>query len=106
MRQGSARASGDALRAGCSTQAQLPFDLQLRRFAIVSDEGGRMIQADTLRKVMRTHLDGLGLMNLHFYGCTALEIMTITGHQVEQMVKLYTNKSEQKKLATSSRQKA
>jgi len=65
-----------------------------------------MIQADTLRKVMRTHLDGLGLMNLHFYGCTALEIMTITGHQVEQMVKLYTNKSEQKKLATSSRQKA
>jgi len=69
-------------------------------------KGGRMIQADTLRKVMRTHLDGLGLMNLHFYGCTALEIMTITGHQVEQMVKLYTNKSEQKKLATSRRQKA
>jgi integrase len=98
--------------------APLRSYLSTRNFVgllFVSDEEGRMIQADTLRKVMRAHLDGLGLTDLHFHGlrhstatalaeagCTALEIMAITGHQTEQMVKLYTKKVEQKKLATSA----
>ena len=61
------------------------------------------MKADTLRKDAARHLDRLGLTDLHFHGlrhttatalaeagCTSREIMAITGHQTEQMVKLYT----------------
>jgi integrase len=81
----------------------------------VADTEGKPILPDTLRKAMRSHLDKLGLSNLHFHGlrhttatalaeagCTPFEIMAITGHQTEQMVKLYTKKVEQKRLATSA----
>jgi integrase len=80
---------------------------------LVTDETGKAIKADRLRKDLRAHLDALGLTDLHFHGlrhttATALaeagasshEIMAITGHQTEQMVKLYTSKVRQKKLAT------
>ena len=81
----------------------------------ITDAKGRAIKPDTLRKELRAHLDRLGLPDLHFHGlrhttATALaeagasshEIMAITGHQTEQMVKHYTKGVEQKKLATSA----
>jgi integrase len=81
----------------------------------VADDEGKPIRPDTLRKAMRAQLDKLGLDNLHFHGlrhttATALaeggassqEIMAITGHLTEQMVRVYTKKVEQRKLATSA----
>lgn len=86
-----------------------------RGLLFVSDDRGTPINADTLRKSMRAQLDSLGLKNLHYHGlrhstatalaqagCSAHEIMAITGHQTDQMVRVYTKKVEQKKLATSA----
>lgn len=78
----------------------------------VSDERGQPIKTDTFRKEFRAHLDSLGLNDLHFHGlrhttATALaesgatdrEIMSITGHLTEQMVRRYTHAAEQKRMA-------
>jgi integrase len=124
IRQGRPEAKRGKGRRGPVVTLYVPAVAPLRAYLanrlfagllFVSDADGRAIKADTLRKTMRTHLDKLGLTNLHFHGlrhttatafaeagCSTLEIMAITGHQTEQMVKLYTKRVEQKKLATSA----
>jgi integrase len=124
VRQGRPEAKRGKGRRGPVVTLYVPAAAPLRAYParriftgllFVSDAKGKPVRADELRKTMRAHLDSLGLYNLHFHGlrhstatalaeagCTALEIMAITGHQTEQMVKLYTKRVEQKKLATSA----
>jgi integrase len=122
IRQGRPEATRGKGRRGPIVTLYIPAAAPLRRYLetctfagllFVTDETGKAIKADRLRKDLRAHLDALGLTDLHFHGlrhttATALaeagasshEIMAITGHQTEQMVKLYTSKVRQKKLAT------
>jgi integrase len=127
IRQGRPEARRGKGRRGPVVTLYVPAAAPLRAYLssctftgllFVADEQGRAIKADTLRKALRAHLDSMGLTNLHFHGLrhttatalaeagsTTLEIMAITGHQTEQMVKVYTKRVEQKKLATSAVQK-
>ncbi|PZM90592.1 MAG: hypothetical protein DIU79_13865 [Actinobacteria bacterium] len=85
---------------------------QFTGLLFVADEQGRPIEPDHFRKAFRAHLDSLGLRDYHFHGlrhttATALaesgatdrEIMSITGHLTEQMVRRYTHSAEQKRMA-------
>lgn len=124
IRQGRPEAKRGKGRRGPVVTLYVPAAAPLRAYLasrtftgllFVADKDGQPIKADTLRKTMRTHLDKLGLSNLHFHGlrhtaatalaeagCTSHEIMAITGHRTEQMVKVYTEKVDQKKLAASA----
>jgi integrase len=74
----------------------------------VTDESGKPIPPTFFRHSLRTHLDALGLTNLHFHGlrhttATALaelgapdaEIQAYLGHQTRQMAERYTKKANQ-----------
>src|SRR5262245_60753410 len=124
IRQGRPEARRGKGRRGPVVTLYVPAAAPLRAYLsrrtfnglmFVADADGKPIQPDTLRKAVRAHLDNLGLYDLHFHGlrhttataladagCTSFEIMAITGHQTEQMVKLYTKKVEQKRLARSA----
>jgi integrase len=127
IRQGRPEAKRGKGRKGPVVTLYVPAAEPLRKYLasrtffgllFVADRDGQPIKADTLRKTMRAHLDRLGLSNLHFHGlrhtaATALaeagstshEIMEITGHRTEQMVKTYTAKVQQRKLAVSATRK-
>jgi integrase len=124
IRQGRPEAKRGKGRKGRVVTLYVPAAAPLRAYLatcsfpgllFVTDAKGRAIKADTLRKELRTHLDKLGLRDLRFHGlrhttaaalaeagASSHEIMAITGHQTEQMVKLYTKGAEQKRLATSA----
>ncbi|WP_024276025.1 tyrosine-type recombinase/integrase [Hyphomicrobium sp. 802] len=66
-------------------------------------------------KQFRAHLDGIGLQHLNFHGlrhktatelaesdATDAEIMAVTGHSTTAMVRKYTRRARQKKLAASA----
>jgi integrase len=84
----------------------------------VTDAEGRQIEPTHFRNTLRSHLDGLGLANLHFHGlrhttATALaelggsdaEIQALLGHRTRQMAARYTKKARQKRLAASAVEK-
>jgi integrase len=124
IRQGRPEAKRGKGRRGPVVTLYVPAAAPLRAYLnrrtltglmFVADGDGKPIRPDTLRKAMRAHLDSIGLYDLHFHGlrhttatalaeagCSPHEIMAITGHQTEQMVKLYTRKVEQKRLAASA----
>lgn len=121
VRQGRPEAKRGKGRKGPIVQLYIPASGPLRAYLsalpkygplMVARGDGTALTADALRKAMRAHLDGIGLPDLHFHGlrhttATALaeagastvEIQSITGHQTEQMVKRYTRRAEQKRLA-------
>ncbi len=124
VRQGRPEAKRGKGRKGPVVQLYIPAAQPLlaylnvteaRGLLFVCDDLGRPVRADRLRHEIRAHLDSLQLTDLHFHGlrhttATALaeagastqEIMAITGHQTEQMVKVYTKRVEQKRLAGSA----
>jgi integrase len=84
----------------------------------VTDDEGRPIDPTRFRHTLRTHLDSLGLSDLHFHGlrhttATALadlggseaEIQALLGLQTRQMAERYTRKANQRKLAGSAMDK-
>jgi integrase len=109
IRQGRPEARRGKGRKGPVVTLYVPAAAPLRSYLsgcsfggllFVTDAEGRAIKADTLRKELRVHLDHLGLPDLHFHelrhttatalaeaGASSHEIMAITGHQTEQMVR-------------------
>ena len=88
----------------------LPLTLYL-----ITDEQGRPYKANTLSKIMRDHLDGIGLTHLTLHGlrhtagkalaeagCSPHEIAAVLGHRTLQMVTLYTKKADKTKLAEAA----
>lgn len=82
---------------------------------LITDELGRPVKANTLSKLMRSHLDKLGLAHLTLHGlrhtagqalaeagCSPHEIAAVLGHRTLQMVEHYTKKARQGRLAASA----
>lgn len=82
---------------------------------LITDEHGRPYKANTLSKIMREHLDRIGLTHLTLHGlrhtagqalaeagCSPHEIAAVLGHRTLQMVQLYTKKANQRTLAKSA----
>jgi integrase len=82
---------------------------------LITDEHGRPVKANTLSKVMRAHLDKIGLSHLTLHGlrhtagqalaeagCSPHEIAAVLGHRTLQMVQHYTKKARQGRLAASA----
>src|SRR5262249_10837050 len=92
----------------------LPIDVGL----LVPGPAGKAWDPSAFSKALRAHLDACGLTEVHFHGlrhncATTLadagssekEIMAVTGHKTSDMVKRYTKRAEQKRLAHSAIEK-
>jgi hypothetical protein len=82
---------------------------------LITDEQGRPYKANTLSKIMRKHLDQIGLTHLTLHGlrhtagqalaeagCSPHEIAAVLGHRTLQMVQHYTKTANQTKLAAAA----
>jgi integrase len=107
-----------------SAQAYIPAPAPLRSYLeklpargllFVCDERGHAFKERHFSTLWRRHLDRIGLTDFHFHGlrhtaATALadkgasdqEIAAITGHKSASMVRRYTKKAEQKRLAKAA----
>ena len=106
----------DVLVIACHSELKTYLDaLPVEVGLLVPGPNGKQWDESAFAKKFRAHLDGLGLQHLTFHGlrhtqATELaeagssdaEIMSVTGHTSSAMVRKYTRKARQKKLAASA----
>jgi integrase len=130
VRVGPAHREGDTIVIRCrktqkssGVDAHASMSIELRTYLETLPKGllyvrlddGSSLDANTLAKRMRSHLDGLGItgysvhglrhmrgMELAEAGCSELEIMVQLGHVTPQMAAHYTKAARRKWLATSA----
>ena len=82
---------------------------------LVPGPGGKIWDESGFSKRLRAHLDSIGLQHLSFHGLRHMnatelahsgssdaEIMAVTGHTTSDMVKKYTRRAQQSRLAASA----
>ncbi|HML30466.1 MAG TPA: site-specific integrase, partial [Hyphomicrobium sp.] len=106
----------DVLVIACHSELKKYLDaLPIEVGLLVPGPNGRQWDESAFSKQFRAHLDGISLQHLNFHGlrhktatelaesdATDAEIMAVTGHSTTAMVRKYTRRARQKKLAASA----
>jgi integrase len=106
----------DELVIPCHSELKAYLDaLPIEVGLLVPGLNGRPWDESAFSKQLRAHLDGLGLQHLHFHGlrhanatgmaeagASDAEMMSVTGHTTPTMLRKYTRRARQKKLAVAA----